>query len=130
MEGNEMHPTNARRWYASLTHIAPAAMQREGTGAALKTAMTGRAGLTVLVLLFLASLAYVAAGGTLAPEPSPIPEPASSMAELAALAAGASNAGRSEKLSGRSAQPADHLPERYAAPSRDGDGNVKTYEHD
>ena len=46
----------------------------------LKVAMEEWAGPGILALLFLASLAYVACGGTLAIEASPIPEPETTIA--------------------------------------------------
>ena len=62
---------------------------REQTGAALKSAMPGSAGLVALVLLFLASMSYVALGGTLALEASPIPDAEMSIAGAAVVAANA-----------------------------------------
>jgi hypothetical protein len=75
MEGNDMQSTNRGRPYINLKQIASIARRRAGAGATLKAGMTGVAGVVVLVLLFLASLAYVALGGTLALEASPVPEP-------------------------------------------------------
>jgi hypothetical protein len=46
-------------------------------------ATTGVNGLAALVLLYIASLSYVALGGPLALEASPIAEPAISMADVA-----------------------------------------------
>lgn len=96
----------------------------------LNTAMTGKAGLAALGLLFLASLAYVAVGGTFVPEASPFPEPEISMAKIAVIPAEASGVRRDKKVSGSSAPSTEHSPEAYATRSRDSDGNVMTYEHD
>ena len=58
----------------SITVIESTAAWRGTKSLELKVAMEEWAGLGILTLLFLASLAYVASGGTLALEASPVLE--------------------------------------------------------
>ena len=125
-----MQSTNRGRRYISLNQIASIARRRAGAGATLKAGMTGVAGLVVLVLLFLASLAYVALGGALALEASPVPEPETSIAGVTVITADAGGVRRNERISGNSATPADYFPAGYRNRGRDDDGNVMRYEHD
>lgn len=78
----------------------------------------------------LASLAYIAFGGTLALEASPIPEPKTSRAEVAVITADTGRAPRNEKASGSPAKAPDYFPAGYDKRGRESDGNVMTYEHD
>jgi hypothetical protein len=89
--------------YMSMKEIVSTPRRREGVRASLKAAMEAWAGFGVFVLLFLASLGYVAFGGTLAVEASPIPEPETSIAAVAAESADVSGALRKEKVLARSA---------------------------
>lgn len=91
-----------RKRYVSMKEIASTARRPEGIGATLKAAIEAWAGHGVLVLLFFASLAYVALGGTIALEASPIPEPETSMAAVAPEAADVGGALRKEIVSARS----------------------------
>jgi len=86
--------------------------------------------LVVLALLFLASLAYAAMGGTFALEASPVAEWAPARTEAAVMTADAGGALGKGNASVRAVQPADYFPAGYANRGRDGDGNVATYEHD
>jgi hypothetical protein len=92
--------------------------------------MRGGAGLAVLVLLFLASLGYVAFGGPFALEASPLPEPETSIAGAAVITADAGGARRNARIPASTAQAADYFPAAYSNRGRDSDGNVMTYEHD
>lgn len=116
--------------YMSTKDIATTASRREGIHATLKAATAAWAGPGILILLFLASLAYVAFGGTLALEASPLPEPETSIAEVAVITADAGGALRRENRSGSSAEPTDYFPSGYVNRGRNEDGNVMTYEHD
>jgi hypothetical protein len=86
----------------SVTEIALTARGRERIAATPRTTMTGGVGLGVLILLFLASVAYVAFGGTLAFEASS-GQPETSIATDAAKSADAAGAPRNEKASSGSA---------------------------
>ena len=88
--------------YMSMKEIVATAGRREGIRAPLKAAMQAWVGFGVFVLLFLASLGYVAFGGTLAVEASPIPEPETSIAAVAAESAAVSGALRKGKVLARS----------------------------
>jgi hypothetical protein len=124
-----MQSKHAER-YMSTKEIATTAKRREGIHATLKAATEAWAGPGILILLFLASLAYVAFGGTLALEASPVFEPETPIAELAVITADTGGALRRENLAGSSAEPADYFPSGYVNRGRDGEGNVMTYEHD
>jgi hypothetical protein len=91
-----------RNRYVSMKETQSTARRREGMRATLKSAMTGGTGLGVLVLLFLASLAYVALGGTFALEASPVPESETSIAALAPEPVDVGGALRKEIVSARS----------------------------
>jgi hypothetical protein len=125
-----MQPTNGRKTNWSLKRIVSAALQRNRAGAAPKAAMAGMAGLAILVLLFFASLVYVALGGRLAVEASPQAEAESSIAGVAVITADAGAAGHIEKPSGNFAQPAAPVPAGDVNPGLDADGNIKRYEDD
>jgi hypothetical protein len=114
----------------STKEIATTAKRREGIHATLKAATEAWAGPGILILLFLASLAYVAFGGTLALEASPVPEPETSIAGVTVITADAGGVRRNERISGNSATPADYFPAGYRNRGRDDDGNVMRYEHD
>jgi hypothetical protein len=93
MEENQMQSTNEwKEWkqFFSTNEDVSAATRRDGMRATCKAALKTWAGTGVFVLLFLASLAYVAFGGALATEPSPLPEAA---AAAAALTAGLADVG-------------------------------------
>ena len=102
---NEMKPVG------SLNQIAPAAV---------RTAMTGSAGLVALAALFCASLVYVAQGGAFAVEASPLAAAEISNAGSAVMTADA--AARFAKASSYSA-PAPR-------PRPDAAGIVNRYEDD
>jgi hypothetical protein len=91
-------------------------------------AMVGRAGLGILVLLFLVSVGYVVFGG--AYDMMSAPRAETSVATVAAKMADAGGAPRSEKASSAPATPPYYFPADYVNRGRDGDGNVMTYEHD
>jgi hypothetical protein len=107
-----------------------AAIRRDGLRVTSNVAAKGMTGFGILVLLFLASLAYVAFGGKFALEASPLPGAATSMAEVPVTTADASGALGKEKVSFRSAQPAGYFPADYPGRGRDGAGNIMSYEHD
>ena len=125
-----MQSSNEGTRYIKMKQIGSTARRREGKRAALEAAMKAWTGPGILILLFLASLAYVAFGGTIALEASPLPEPETAIAEAAVITADAGGALPREHLAGSSAEPADYFPSGYANRGRDGDGNVMTYEHD
>lgn len=115
--------------YMSVKEIAWAARRREGIRATLKAAMEAWAEPAgILILLFLASLVYVASGGTY--EVVSALEAKTSIAAPAAKPADAGGAPRNEKASSGPAKPSDYFPAGYVNRGRDGDGNVMTYEHD
>ena len=93
------------RRYFSAKEDASTAMRRDGMRATRKTTMHAWAGCGVFALLLLASLAYAAFGGRLAPKVSPIPGPdtlaAAIMAELDDDMGGAMHAVRMEDASAR-----------------------------
>ena len=125
-----MQSTDEGTRYHKLKQTASTAGQREPERATREPSMKAWTAPGLLILLFLASLAYVAFGGTLALEASPAPDPGTSMAEVAVVTADASGALRREQPAGSSAQPADYFPSSYVNRGREGDGNVTTYEHD
>lgn len=90
----------------SMKEMASAAGAHQGKDATPKAAKVGWAGLGILILLFLASLAYVAFGGTLAFEASS-GQPETSIATDAAKSADAAGAPRNEKASIGSASSSD-----------------------
>jgi hypothetical protein len=122
-----MHAKHGER-QISIKPNAPAAMQPERSGARSTVAMTGGAGLVALVLLFLASLAYVVFGGAFA-ESSTI-EAETQIAAVAAKPADAGGATQQEAASSAYAEVPAYSPPAAGSPGRDGDGNVMTYEHD
>ena len=91
-----------KKRYASMEEIASTAGRREGIHATLKATMAAWAGSVALVLLFVASLAYVAFGGTLALEASPLADPETATAVVAAKMADVGGALRKENESPRS----------------------------
>jgi hypothetical protein len=115
---------------SSLNQIWSSVLQRNRESAAPKVAMEGMAGLAVLVLLFFASLVYVALGGRFAIEASPRAEAELSIAGSAVKTADAGAAGRIEKSSGSFAQPVASVPAGDVNPGLDADGNIKRYEGD
>lgn len=125
-----MQSINEGTRYDKLKQTASTAAQREPERTTREHPMKVWTAPGILLLLFLASLAYVAFGGTLALEASPAPDPGTSMAEVAVVTADASGALRREQTAGSSAQPADYFPSGYVNRGRDGDGNVTSYEHD
>jgi hypothetical protein len=125
-----MHSTNGRKTNSSLKQIGSAALRRNRVGAAPKASMAGMAGLAVLVLLFFASLVYVALGGRFAVEASPHVEAESSIAGAAVITADAGAAGRIESTSRKFAQPAPSAPSGDVNPGLDADGNIRRYEDD
>ena len=94
------------------------------------TVMGGWAGFGIITLLLIASSAYLAFGGPHALEPSLLPEPETSRAEVAVMAADTGGAPRTETASDSSAKAPDYLPAGYLNRGPRGDGNVMTYEHD
>lgn len=124
-----MQSKHAER-YMSTKDIATTARRRGGIHATLKAATAAWAGPGILILLFLASLAYIAVGGTLALEASPVPEPETSIAEAALMTADAGGSLRRENLSAGSVTATDYFPSGYVNRGRDAEGNVMTYEHD
>lgn len=114
--------------YMRMNAIAAPAGRREGMGPWLTAAMTGGAGLVVVVLLFLASFAYVVFGGVFA-ESSAI-EAETQIAAVAAEPADAGGASREEKVLSAYAGASDYSPSASGSGGHDGDGNVMTYEHD
>jgi len=88
----------------------------------------GGAGLVVLVLLFAASVVYVLFGGAFA-ETWALDVDTSTKV-LVADPAKVGSVPLKEKISGKSAEVTDYFPAAYPKRGRDGDGNVKTYEHD
>lgn len=87
-------------------------------------------GLGVLVLLFLASVAYVTLGGALTLEASPAPNRETSKAEVAVMHSVAGGASAAQGAPAGSATVSEYFPAGYVNRGRDGDGNVMTYEHD
>ena len=124
-----MHANRADR-YMNITAIASKTRQREGTYATPDAALKVSAGLGVLMVLFVASLIYVVAGGAIAIEASPIFERETSTAEVSAISAGVAGTKLGENLSGSFAEPSLDMTSRYVGRDRGGDGNVMTYEHD
>lgn len=102
--------------------------RRERIRAMSKVAMTGRAGLGILVVLFLACLTFVVFGCS-RDEPLAL-GPQTSVPAVAAKAVIVGGASRTTKGSGSSAEPTDYFPSGYVNRGADGDGNVMTYEHD
>ena len=123
-----MQSTNSGKRYRSMQQIASTAGRREAMHTTPQTAMTGGAGFAVLLMLFLASTAYVVFGGTY--EAASSPEAAISVAAAVLEPADAVGPSRMQNASGRSAEPTDYFPAGYVNRGRDGDGNVMTYEHD
>jgi hypothetical protein len=108
-----------------------AAIGRAGLRMTPDVAAKGAAGFgIILVLLFLASLAYVAFGGKFALETSPLPDAADSTAEVSVTTAAASGALGKEKAPNLSAQASGYFPAAYPNRGRDGAGNILSYEHD
>jgi hypothetical protein len=87
MEENQMQSTNEwKEWkqFFGTKEDASAATRRDRPRATREAALKTWAGTGVLVVLFVASVAYVAFGGTLASEPTPIPEAAVAAAAVTA----------------------------------------------
>jgi hypothetical protein len=124
-----MHANRADR-YMNITAITSKTRQREGAYATPEAALKVSTGLAVLIVLFVASLAYVVAGGAIALEASPIFEHETSIAEVSAIPAGVAGTKLGENLSGGFAKPSLDLASSYVGRDRGGDGNVMTYEHD
>ena len=102
--------------------------RRERIRAMSKVAMTGRAGLGILVVLFLACLTFVVFGCS-RDEPLALgPQTSVPAVETKAVIAG--GASRTTKGSGNSAEPTGYFPSGYVNRGADGDGNVMTYEHE
>jgi hypothetical protein len=114
--------------YLGMNAIAAPARRRKGMGARFTAAMTGGAGLVVLVLLFLASFAYVVFGGAFA-ESSAV-EVETQIAAVAAEPAGVGDAAHDKKVSSAYAEAPVYSPPTPVSGGHDGDGNVMTYEHD
>jgi hypothetical protein len=110
----------------NMMQIASTAKRCEGMYPTLKA----WAGPGILIILFVASLAYVVFGGTLALEASPVPEPDVSIAESALITVDAGRAPRIQTVSSGYAKASDYFPSSYVNRGRDGDGNAMTYEHD
>jgi hypothetical protein len=85
-----------------MKEMASTARRRDGTTEMPEGAMAAWVGCGVLLLLIVASVAYVAFGGTIAFEASPLPEAATSMAAVAAEPVDAGGAVRQEIVSARS----------------------------
>ena len=96
-----MQSTNEGKRYLSTKENESTATRRDGMRATRKVAIEAWAGSGVLVLLFLASLAYVAFGGTLALEAPPIPEAEASAAAVTAELADVGGAPRNENATAR-----------------------------
>jgi hypothetical protein len=99
-----MQSTNEwKKWrrYFGAKEDASTALRRDGMRATRKAATEAWAGCGVFFLLFLASLAFVAFGGTLALEASPKPEPETSAAAVTAEQADVGGAVHIEDVSAR-----------------------------
>lgn len=79
-----MQSTNEGKRNFRAKENASTATRPDGIGETRKAAMEAWVGSGVFVLLFVASVAYVGFGGTLALEASPIPEPETSAAAVTA----------------------------------------------
>lgn len=93
-----MQMTNEQARPVGLTQIANTTPQRTGVDAAPTDAISARDGIGALILLFLASLAYVGFGGSFALEASPLPEANMPIATPAAKPANVGSAARDEKV--------------------------------
>ena len=87
-----------------LKQIAPATRRHEAMRATLKARLQAWAGYCLLVLLFIASLAYVGSGGTLAPDASPVSQAQPPAAALAVELADAGRILRKESVSALSGE--------------------------
>lgn len=123
-----MQSANSSKRSTRMKRIAATTGRPKGIGDTAPAAMTGGAGPAILVMLFLASAAYVVFGG--AYETASSPEGAISVAAAALEPADGHGAARKQNASGSSAEPTDYFPAGYVNRGRDGDGNVMTYEHD
>ena len=125
-----MHSPNEGKRNISLTRIAATARRREGPDEAPNAVIETREALGGLLLLFLASLAYVVFGGAFALEASPLAEADARIAAVAVPTADAGGAPRKQKISGPFALPGDYFASAYARRGRGGDANRMTYAHD
>ena len=94
----------------------------------LNPPMWAWAGHGIVILMFLATCAYVAFGRTL--KASSALHAEALLSTVAGRAAAAGVASRNEEVLGSSPEPTDYFPAGYVNQGRDGDGNVNTYEHD
>jgi Mn2+/Fe2+ NRAMP family transporter len=102
MEENQMQSIDElKQWkqFFSMKENATPATRRDRPRATRKAAIETWAASGVFILLFVASVAYVAFGGTLATEPSPPPEAAAAAAAVTAGLGDAGGALRNESVS-------------------------------
>lgn len=111
-----------------LAEIASTERRSRGIRAPAKAGMEGWVGPVMLTLLFLMGSAYLAFGGTI--EASSPLAPKTSIAVVALEPASVGSTPRNEKVSGSPPEPTPYFPAGYTNRGRDGDGNIKTYEHD
>jgi len=114
--------------FMNTKEIGSTAGEHAGMRATRKAAIGAWSWLSVLVLVFLASIVYVAFGGAL--DPSLGTEPETLHFAATAEPTGAGSAAHEKKASNSSDASTDYFPAGYVNRGRDGDGNVMTYEHD
>jgi hypothetical protein len=125
-----MQTTNERTRYFGTNENTSTATRGGWMDATRKGTIKAWAGFSVLLLLCLASLAYVALGGPLALEASPMSAVDTTMAGDWVMTADAGTAARSEIAPDSATAAANYFPSTYVNGARQDDGNVKTYEHD
>jgi len=125
----QMHSINGATRFIGRERVASTAARREADGT-LKAAMNGGAGLVALVLLFLASAAYVVFGGAFATETASAPEAPGPVATAAVTPEVAQRAPRREQAASDSSGSVPPASLVFLDRGDDGDGNVMTYEHD
>jgi hypothetical protein len=126
IEENRMQSINSGNRYKSTNETASTAGRREAIRTAPQSAMAGGAGFAILLMLFLASTAYVVFGGTY--ELASSPEAAISVAAAVLEPADGSGAARTHHAYGSSAEPTDYFPAGYVERGRYGEGNAMTFE--
>jgi hypothetical protein len=125
-----MRSTDEGKRHSRSTRIAVTATRREGSDETPIAVIKPWEGLGGLMLLFLASLAYVVSGGAFAPDPSPLPQADTRIAAMAMPTAGAGGAPRKRKISGLFALPGDYFASAYARRDRGGDAMFMNSAHD
>jgi hypothetical protein len=123
-----MSPTTQAGQETRLERIASRARRRGQVPKALRTAMTGAAGLVSMVLLFLVIAAFFVFGSR--HESASTPELRTSLATAWATPAGANDAPLRTQVSSGNAADSEYFSSAYPNRGRDGEGNVMTYEHD